>query len=247
MAIAAKSQESFPLTICQTAKVALPLLLQHFPFTMKFIANTSFLAAIVAAAMGPSSIEAIKLSSAQEDDVVGHTKISFKTPHDIVDTPESITIFEQAVLMSAGETHDANKFILTSEKVESITHSRVNHMGIAAVTDIQPEEAGKKNSLRSSRVSDKSHHYYADDEFDDDSWYASMTDYWNLQRFGCWTCFRAADGKTLGLGGPLDGDDSQSHQQWEADLCAILGQSEFFSGAYDCEIVYVDEAGLVSK
>jgi hypothetical protein len=200
---------------------------------MKFIANASFLAALVATAMQPSSTEAMKLASAGEETTDFETQITFKTNHEVVDTPESLAIFEQAVLMASQEAHDPDAYHLSAETVKSSSHTRLESRAaiLGEVKTAKKEEEGNKDGLRGNP-------WIIDDD-DDDLFWRYGNDYWSYNSASCRFCRRAAN-LMLGAATPASAkDDEESHKKWEQDLCDILGQSEIYSGAYDCKIEFV--------
>jgi hypothetical protein len=203
---------------------------------MKFIANASFLAALVATAMGPSSTEAIQLSSVGQETEEFETEITFKTDHMIVDTPESLEIFEQAVLMASQETHDADAYHLSAETVESASHTRIQSRAaiLGEVKTANKEEEGNKDGLRGA-VS-----VAGDDDFDDDGLFWEYgNDYRSHNQRSCYRCRRSTN-LMLGDTTPASAeDDAESHKKWEQTLCDILGQTEIYAGAYDCKIQFV--------
>jgi hypothetical protein len=209
---------------------------------MKFIANASFLAALVATAMGPSSTEAIQLSSVGQETEEFETEITFKTDHMIVDTPESLEIFEQAVLMAAQETHDPDTYHLSAETVESASHTRLQSRAaiLGEVKTSNKEEEGNKDGLRGAVA------VAGDDDFDDDGLFWEYgNDYRSHNQRSCYRCRRSANlmlgaATLLGAATPASAeDDAESHKKWEQTLCDILGQTEIYSGAYDCKIAFV--------
>jgi hypothetical protein len=212
---------------------------------MKFIANASFLAALVATAMGPSSTQAIKLSSPGKETAKFETDITFKTDHEIVDTPESLAIFEQAVLMASQEAHDPDTYHLSTETVESASHTRLQSRAaiLGEVKTAKKEEEGKKDGLRGAVA--------GDDDDDDALFWAYGNDYYSYNERDCHTCRRtAAANLMLGAGAATPAsaeDDDESHKKWEQDLCDILGQTEIYAGAYDCKIEFIENVENMGK
>jgi hypothetical protein len=51
---------------------------------------------------------------------------------------------------------------------------------------------------------------------------------------------RMASMSLLGAASPASAeDDDESHKKWEQNLCDILGQTEIYSGSYDCKIEFL--------
>ena len=199
---------------------------------MKIIAN-AFLSALVAATMAPSSTEAMVLSIVESDKTFDiKTRATFHTEQDVKDSPESLTIVEQCMIMTCNESHGED-YHMVGTSVKSSSHS---HKATKA------EILGKKNDgLRGSTTA-------ADDDWtDDDLWWTYNDSYDMDNVYGCNSCpddddyhFDSLQLAVSKKGAKGKADGKASHAEWEKDLCDCLGQTDIFAGAHDCKIEFVE-------
>merc|ERR1712150_253993 len=122
--------------------------------------------------------------------------------------------------MGSNESHDSDKYHLTSGTVTGAVHSHGETRHLK-----KEEEEAKSEALRgtSRRLSD-----------DDDYWWDYTVNYATQASGACSKCggrrlLSEWDGK----------DDDESHSKWEESLCSILGQTEIFVTVTDCKIEFV--------
>ena len=150
------------------------------------------------------------------------TQVSFKTPSNIYDTPESLQALELAMLKTADETHDPDVWFLDSDEIISSSHS------IVGTTD----DGGRK--LRPYLQ------YYTYSRYNDDDHLDMYANYYGMKnRYVCGICYRRERRR---LGGDIKSvkDDDESHANWEAALCKALGEMDEYEGVTDCVISFVD-------
>ena len=194
---------------------------------MKIIAN-AFLAALVSASVAIKTTDAIILS--KEDELGSYNApldVIFQTDEELVDTSETLAMFEQAFIMSCNESHKGkDKFRLSSAKVTKTKHSH----GEVFVAD-------KNGSLRATMADDDDRM----DEYINQFWL-----YGNVSCQGCYSVLGEEDSTN-----PLlvfsdiiekkkkkQKDDPAEHAKWEASLCDVLGQMKPYAGAKGCKITF---------
>jgi hypothetical protein len=150
-------------------------------------------------------------------------KVAFNTDQDIEDSPESLTIMEQCMIMSCNEAHGTD-YQLFSASVKSSGHK--HHQTRADIL----------NHLRGAVSGAVSVTRRGDD--DDDYWYNKAINWYNFGAGGgCSSCY---DGTILSA--PKDHkDDIAAHAKWEEALCTCLGQTDIYSGATGCKIGFGDK------
>jgi hypothetical protein len=150
-------------------------------------------------------------------------KVAFNTDQDIEDSPESLTITEQCMIMSCNEAHGTD-YQLFSASVESSGHK--HHQTRADILGLRGAVFGAVTRR-------------GDD--DDDYWYNKAINWYNFGAGGgCSSCYDA-DVLTLPKNHK---DDAAAHAKWEQALCTCLGQTEIFSGATGCKIGFKNELNV---
>ena len=154
------------------------------------------------------------VSMAAADTIDFTTDITFNSENEIVDTPESLAILEDAILRASDASHDPDVWHLVSDEVHSSSHSRVH---------------GSRRQLRPylqyNQVATPSENY----------WYYN-NEYLAGSTSDCNSCRRRLGERALSV----VQDDAESHANWEATLCQLLAETAAFAGVSDCVITFVD-------
>lgn len=180
---------------------------------MKIIAN-AFLVALAAAPMASAHSLSLKKNPDQVWDL--DLKVGFDSDNDITDTPESLAIFEQCMIMSCNEAH-GHEYEMYSSTIEAAEHhhkvKRAEILGLRG----------------------------GDDDLDDAYWKSLGNDYSIRGGGGCSSCYRTREAlEVLTVGKEKNHkDDETAHHLWEGALCDCLGQTDIFAGASDCKIAFV--------
>ena len=198
---------------------------------MKIIAN-AFLAALVSASVSIKTTDAIILSKEDELGYSAPLEVTFQTDNELVDTSETLSMFEQAFIMSCNDSHKGkDKFRLNSAKVKKTKHS---HGEVFA--------ADKNGSLRATTADD-------DDRMDE-----YINQFWLYGNVSCQGCSSVLEEEEDSVDPKLvfydmiekkkqkKKDDPADHAKWEATLCDVLGQMGPYAGAKGCKITF-QEAG----
>ena len=199
---------------------------------MKISVN-AFLAALVSASVTIKTTDAIILS--KEDNELGFIaplEVTFETANTLADTSETLSMFEQAFIMSCNNSHKGkDKFRLNSAKVKKAEHKH----GEVFASD-------KGGSLRATMADD------------DDRIWEYVNKFWLIGGATCNGCPSFLEGDEDSVNPMLNPmlifndmiekkkqkkkDDPADHAKWEATLCDLLGQMKPYAGAKGCKITF---------